>query len=110
MLGLMMDRPLLISQLIEFGARYQGGTEIVTRTIEGPIHRYTFADAHARSMQLACALQRLGDQARRPGRDPGLEYLPTFRALFRHIRYRRGMPHAEPAPVRQSTRLHHQSC
>ncbi len=60
MLGLMMDRPLLISQLIAFGARYQGGTEIVTRTIEGPIHRYTIAEAHARSMQLANALRRLG--------------------------------------------------
>ena len=60
MLGLMMDRPLLISQLISFGARYQGGTEIVTRTIEGPIHRYTIAEAHERSMRLANALTRLG--------------------------------------------------
>ncbi len=60
MLGMMMDRPLLISQLIAFGARYQGGTEIVTRTIEGPIHRYTIAEAHERSMRLANALSRLG--------------------------------------------------
>ncbi|MHA1537984.1 MAG: long-chain-fatty-acid--CoA ligase [Alphaproteobacteria bacterium] len=60
MLGMMMDRPLLISQLIEYSARYQGATEIVTRTIEGPIHRYTMADAHQRSMRLANALARLG--------------------------------------------------
>jgi acyl-CoA synthetase (AMP-forming)/AMP-acid ligase II len=60
MFGQMMDRPLLISQLIEFSARYHGGTEIVTRTIEGPIHRYNYAEAHARMKQLANALTRHG--------------------------------------------------
>jgi len=60
MLGMMMDRPLLISHLIEFGARHHGGTEIVTRTIEGPIHRYTYAEAHERSKQVSNALTRLG--------------------------------------------------
>ena len=38
MLGLIQDRPLLISQLIEYAALYHGKTEIVTRTVEGPIH------------------------------------------------------------------------
>ena len=60
MLGHMMDRPLLISQLIEFSARYHGATEIVTRTVEGPIHRYGYADAHVRVQQLANALTRYG--------------------------------------------------
>jgi fatty-acyl-CoA synthase len=60
MRGLMMDRPLLISSLIEYAADYHGDTEIVTRTVEGPIHRYTYADAHARSKQLANAMTRLG--------------------------------------------------
>jgi acyl-CoA synthetase (AMP-forming)/AMP-acid ligase II len=59
MRGLMMDRPLLISQLIEFAAEYHNTTEIVSRTIEGPIHRYTYADAAARARKLAKALQRL---------------------------------------------------
>ena len=49
MRGLMMDRPLLISSLLQYAAEYHGDTEIVTRTVEGPIHRYTYADAHARS-------------------------------------------------------------
>jgi 3-(methylthio)propionyl---CoA ligase len=60
MRGLMMDRPLLISSLIQYAAEYHGDTEIVTRTVEGPIHRYTYANAHARAKQLANALVRLG--------------------------------------------------
>ena len=41
--GLMMDRPLLVSSLIEHAATYHGDTEIVSRTVEGPIHRTTYA-------------------------------------------------------------------
>ncbi|MBI05604.1 MAG: long-chain fatty acid--CoA ligase [Rhodospirillaceae bacterium] len=58
--GLMMDRPLLISSLIEFGARYHSKSEIVSRSVEGPIHRYSMAEANYRSKQLAQALTRLG--------------------------------------------------
>jgi 3-(methylthio)propionyl---CoA ligase len=60
MLGLMMERPLLISSMIEYAATYHGKSEIVSRTVEGGIHRYGWADAHARAKQLANALQRLG--------------------------------------------------
>jgi fatty-acyl-CoA synthase len=60
MLGLMQDRPLLISSLMEFAAQYHGGVEIVSRSVEGPIHRYTYADANRRSKQLAQALGSLG--------------------------------------------------
>ena len=60
MRGLMMDQPLLITSLIRYAAQYHGGTEIVTRTVEGPIHRYTYKDAYARIQQLAHALTALG--------------------------------------------------
>ena len=40
MLGLMQDRPLLISQIIDYAAAAYPDVEIVTRTVEGPIHRY----------------------------------------------------------------------
>ena len=60
MLGQMMDIPLLISSLIMHADRHHGDTEIVTRTVEGPIHRYTYRDAHLRSRQLAGALEKLG--------------------------------------------------
>jgi 3-(methylthio)propionyl---CoA ligase len=58
--GLMMDMPLLVSSLIEHAGQYHGDTEIVSRTIEGPIQRYTYADARKRAKQLAQALARLG--------------------------------------------------
>jgi len=60
MLGLMQDRPLLISQIIDYAARYYPEVEIVTRTVEGPIHRYGYRDAARRAKQLAEALQGLG--------------------------------------------------
>ena len=60
MLGLMQDRPLLISQLIEHAALNHGDTEIVSRTVEGPIHRYTYRDANKRAKKVAEALLDLG--------------------------------------------------
>ncbi|MCC7273747.1 MAG: long-chain-fatty-acid--CoA ligase [Alphaproteobacteria bacterium] len=62
MQGLMMDVPLSISSLIRHAALYHGDTEIVTRTVEGPIHRYNWGEAHRRAQQLANALKRLGVQ------------------------------------------------
>ena len=60
MLGLMQDRPLLISQIIDYAAAYHSGVEIVSRTVEGPIHRYGYRDAQKRAKKLAEALQGLG--------------------------------------------------
>lgn len=59
MQGQMQERPLLISQLIDFAERFHGDGEIVSRRVEGDIHRYTYADAAARSRQVAHALDRL---------------------------------------------------
>jgi len=56
----MMDRPLLISSILEFAATNHGEREIVTKTTEGGIHRYTYEEAELRSRKLAQALQRLG--------------------------------------------------
>ncbi len=58
--GLMMDSPLLTSSLIVHAARQHGDTEIVSRSVEGPIHRYTYAEAEARAKRLAKALLELG--------------------------------------------------
>ena len=61
MRGLMMDMPLLVTDLIRHADRHHGDTEIVTRRVEGDfIHRYTYRDAHARARRLANALRRLG--------------------------------------------------
>ena len=58
--GLMMETPLLISSLIRNADAIHGTTEIVTRTVEGPIHRYSYRDAHRRARKLANALKTLG--------------------------------------------------
>jgi len=60
MQGLMMDLPLLVSGLIRHADRNHGDTEIVSRTVEGEVHRYTYRDAHARARRLARALAALG--------------------------------------------------
>ena len=56
MLGLMQNQPMLISSLIEFAARHHGDAEIVSRRVEGDIHRYTYREAAQRSRQVAHAL------------------------------------------------------
>lgn len=60
MFGLIQDQALLISSLIVHADRHHGDTEIVTRTIEGPLHRYDYRSAHARARKLANGLRRLG--------------------------------------------------
>src|SRR5471030_2875928 len=60
MRGLMMDRPLLVSSLIEYAGRYHGDTEIVTRAVEGGIRRSDYAAAERRARQLAKVFARLG--------------------------------------------------
>jgi len=60
MQGLMMDQPLLISGLIRHAERHHGATEIVSKTVESGLHRYTYADAARRARKLANALKRLG--------------------------------------------------
>jgi fatty-acyl-CoA synthase len=62
MRGLMSERPLLVSSLIEHAARYHGDVEIVSRLVDGTTHRYGYAEAARRSKQLANALLRLGIQ------------------------------------------------
>ncbi len=60
MYGLMMETPLLTSSLIAYAADYHGDAEIVSRTVEGPIQRTTYAQTHARARRLANALLGLG--------------------------------------------------
>jgi fatty-acyl-CoA synthase len=42
----MMNTPLQISSLIRHADRYHGDTAIVSRLVEGGIHRYTYGEAH----------------------------------------------------------------
>src|ERR1700731_1046542 len=56
----MQNQPLLLSSLLQHADRFHGSTEIVSRTVEGPVHRYTYKDAARRVRKLAGALRRWG--------------------------------------------------
>ena len=60
MRGLMQNHQLLISSLIEHAANAHPNTEIVSRTLEGSIHRCTYADIERRAKQVARALTAMG--------------------------------------------------
>ncbi len=60
MLGLMQDTPLTIPSLLDYAANYHGEREIVSRMLDGTIHRTDYAETRRRTGRLAKALQRLG--------------------------------------------------
>jgi acyl-CoA synthetase (AMP-forming)/AMP-acid ligase II len=60
MLGSMMQQPLLISSLLTHAERHHGEREVVSRRVEGDIHRYTYRDMAARARRVANALAAHG--------------------------------------------------
>jgi acyl-CoA synthetase (AMP-forming)/AMP-acid ligase II len=60
MLGLMQQRPLLISSLVDYASTWHGAREIVSRDPQGAIHRSTFAEVASRAKRVANALDALG--------------------------------------------------
>jgi fatty-acyl-CoA synthase len=62
LMGQMMNMPLMISSLIVHAARHAADVEIVSKRVEGDVHRYTYRDAELRARKLAQALARLGCQ------------------------------------------------
>lgn len=58
--GLMQDWSLTCTRILDHAARNHPGREIVSRSVEGPIHRTTYAEMHARALQLAKRLQADG--------------------------------------------------
>ena len=61
MKGLMQDWPLLVPRVLDHAARWHGEQAVVSRTVEGPIHRYTYGDLARRARQLAANVgKRLG--------------------------------------------------
>ncbi|HET7333490.1 MAG TPA: AMP-binding protein, partial [Rhizomicrobium sp.] len=60
MQGLMQDWPLLVHKIMDHAALYHGQREIVSRSVEGPIHRTDYAEIAKRSKRLAKALDGRG--------------------------------------------------
>jgi acyl-CoA synthetase (AMP-forming)/AMP-acid ligase II len=53
MLGLMQDWPLLIHKVIDYAATEHGRREVVSRSVEGPIHRITYREIRERALRVA---------------------------------------------------------
>src|ERR1700757_1129560 len=60
MLGLMQNWPLTVDRILTHAKTWNGGREIVTRSVEGPIERTTYANVHERALRLSNALVALG--------------------------------------------------
>ncbi|HET9018096.1 MAG TPA: long-chain-fatty-acid--CoA ligase [Acetobacteraceae bacterium] len=60
MFGLMQERPLLVTTIIQHAARHHGATEVVSRLLDGSLHRTTYSALERRARRLVRALQRLG--------------------------------------------------
>ncbi len=58
MLGLMQDFPLLVHRVLDHAARWHGSREIVSRSVEGPIHRTTYGGLDRRARALASAVEK----------------------------------------------------
>ena len=63
MLGLMQNHPLLISSLLTHAERHHGDQQVVSRRVEGDIHRSTYRELASRSRRMAKALAALGVKA-----------------------------------------------
>jgi acyl-CoA synthetase (AMP-forming)/AMP-acid ligase II len=53
MFGLMQDWPLLIHKVIDYAATEHGRREVVSRSVEGPIHRITYREIRERALRVA---------------------------------------------------------
>ncbi len=110
MQGLMQDRPLLISALIEHAAAMHPDAEIVSRTVEGPLHR-CYVRRHPQALEAGreCA----GDARREAGRShchAGVERLPAYGALLRRVGHGGRAAHDQSATVSGTDRLHREPC
>jgi acyl-CoA synthetase (AMP-forming)/AMP-acid ligase II len=56
MLGLMQDWPLTVDKILDHAKNWHGHREVVTRSVEGPIVRTTYAEIHARAKRVSSAL------------------------------------------------------
>ena len=58
--GLMQNWPLTVDKIIDHAALRHGKREVVSRSVEGPIVRTTYAEMRARAKQVSHALLEMG--------------------------------------------------
>ena len=108
MRGLMQDWPLLCHKLMDHAAIQHGGREIVSRSVEGPIHRTNYREVHSRARRVAKRLDadgfRIGDR----GATLAWNTWRHFEVWYGLIGARRRLPHRQPAALPRTDRLDHQ--
>ncbi|KQT88095.1 long-chain-fatty-acid--CoA ligase [Aurantimonas sp. Leaf443] len=60
MQGLMQDWPLLCSKVIDHASAYHPRREVVSRSVEGPIHRTNYREVRGRALRIAKRLEAEG--------------------------------------------------
>jgi acyl-CoA synthetase (AMP-forming)/AMP-acid ligase II len=60
MQGLMQEWPLLVHKVLDHANNHHANQEVVSRAVEGGIHRYTYGELYKRSKRCAKALRKLG--------------------------------------------------
>ena len=110
MLGLMSERPLLISSILTHAAA------LSRRCRDRLAHsRRSDPPLLLSGGRTPCETARecfapARHWARRPGRDLGLEHVSPFRIVLRDFRYRSRLSHDQSAPVRRPNCLYRQPC
>jgi acyl-CoA synthetase (AMP-forming)/AMP-acid ligase II len=99
MQGLMMQQPLLVASLLMHAERHHGEQEIVSRRVEGDIHRYRYRDFAQRARRMANALAGLGIQ-------PGERVATLAWNGYRHMELYFAVSGAGPVLHTLNPRLH----
>lgn len=60
MLGRMQNLPLLVNSILDHASIYHADQEIVSRLVNGSLHRETYAEAHLRAKKMSQALRKIG--------------------------------------------------
>jgi len=60
MLGRMQNLPLLVNSILDHANIYHADQEIVSRLVNGSLHRETYAEAHLRAKKMSQALRKIG--------------------------------------------------
>ncbi len=63
MLGQMQDWPLLIHRILDYARAQHPQRAVISRSVEGPMHRTTYAEIHKRARRLSKRLERDGIRA-----------------------------------------------
>ena len=62
MLGQMQNWPMTVDKILDHAQAWHGGREVISRAVEGPIVRTTYARIHERAKRLSNALLAMGVQ------------------------------------------------